>query len=334
MLRRILCFYACLALALVASLAPTRAQTGGPFILDGPAPAFAFDVNAAGRIAGSIAVPDGNAHAVLWRNPDAAPGELLLLPGTNWSRAFAVNARGQIAGQLQDRSVVPVAAFAAYWDGEGESPVALASGTLAVAINSAGQAAGNMRAGTSVHAAVWDDPWGDPQDLGTFGGASSGAADLNDGEQIVGMASYADGSQRAAFWPSASETPVDLGTLDGATPSAAAAINERGEIVGEAFFAAGSRRVALIWTDAGAAPISLMSLGGASSQAVGIDNRGRIVGQAQNAGGEMRAVLWPGALEPPIDLGPGFARAVNARGLVVGDSGGQAVAWAVTGRGP
>lgn len=52
--------------------------------------------------------------------------------------------------------------------------------------------------------------------------------------RVVDTASYADGSLRAALWPSAAEPPIDLGSLDGATRSSAAAINERGEIVGEA----------------------------------------------------------------------------------------------------
>jgi hypothetical protein len=84
----------------------------------------------------------------------------------------------------------------------------------------------------------------------------------------------------------------------------------------------------LFWAGAGAPPIALVSLGGSSSQAVGLDNRGRIVGQAQNAAGEMRACVWPSAFDPPIDLGPGFARAINPRGVVAGDAGGRAVVWA------
>lgn len=174
---------------------------------------------------------------------------------------------------------------------------------------------------------MWADFASEPVDLGTFGGASSSAADLNDAGQIVGTASYADGSQRAALWPSAGDPPVDLGSIDGATRSSALAINERGEIAGEAFFAGTNTRVALFWADAGAAPIPLASLGGASSLAVGLDNRGRIVGQSQNAAGEMRACVWQSASAQPIDLGPGFARAINPRGVVAGETGGQAAVW-------
>lgn len=181
-----------------------------------------------------------------------------------------------------------------------------------------------------MHAALWDAAAGEPRDLGTLGGASSGAADLNDAGQIVGTAAHATGAVRAAFWASAADPPLDLGTLDGAVRSAATAINERGEIVGDALFA--DRRVALFWASPNAGPIPLTSLGGSSSQAVGIDNRGRIVGQAQNAAGEFRACLWPTAWDAPIDLGPGFARAVTPRGIVVGDVGGQAAAWMLAGR--
>jgi hypothetical protein len=83
----------------------------------------------------------------------------------------------------------------------------------------------------------------------------------------------------------------------------------------------------LFWPSADAPPIQLASLGGASSQAVGLDNRGRIVGWAENAAGEMRACVWTSADEPPIDLGPGFARAINARGTIAGEVGAQAAIW-------
>jgi probable HAF family extracellular repeat protein len=308
----------------------THSQDLNPAVLSGSTPAGVFDLNAAGRLVGSVTpVGDSNARATFWRNVESAPLELLLLADTNWSRAFAVNARGQIVGQIQNSAVSPLQLFAAFWESASDPPVALTGGaTTAVAINGAGQIAGNIRAGTTVHAAMWTDSLSEPVDLGTFGGASSSAADLNDAGQVVGTASYGDGSQRAALWPSGGDPPIDLGTIVGASRSSAFAINERGEIVGEAFFASSNHRVALFWADAGAFPIQLASLGGASSQAVGLDNRGRIVGQAQNAAGEMRACLWPSAFEPPIDLGPGFARAINPRGVVAGELGGQAVVWA------
>jgi chitinase len=321
---------ACTILLCVSALAAhAQQQAFEPAILDGAAPAAAFDLTAAGRLVGSItSTSDGHARAVFWRTVGDPPLELELLSGTNWSRAFAVNARGQIVGQLQNRAVSPLELYAGYWESESDSPVALAGGaTTAVAINGAGQIAGNIRAGATVHAAVWADFASEPVDLGTFGGASSSAADLDDAGQVVGTASYADGSQRAAFWPSAGDPPIDLRSIDGATRSSALAINERGEIAGDAFFAGTNTRVALFWADAGAAPIPLASLGGASSQAVGLDNRGRIVGQAQNAAGEMRACVWPSASELPIDLGPGFARAINPRGVVAGEAGGRAAAW-------
>lgn len=231
------------------ALVIARAQAAAPVALDGPSPSAAFDVNAPGRIVGSVAGPLGNARAVLWRSADAPAFELLLLPGTNWSRAFGVNARGQIVGQLQDKNGLAPVTFAAYWGGEWESPVALASGTLAQAINSAGQIVGNMRAGSSLHAALWQDPISDPLDLGTFGGPSSSGAALNDAGQIVGTASFATGARRAAFWASASEAPVDLGTLPGATRSSAQAINESGEIVA----AMHSSRQASAWRSTGRA---------------------------------------------------------------------------------
>lgn len=313
-------------LAVVVALAAETHSQNGATTLDGSAPAAVFDLTAAGRLVGSI-TPADQAHAAFWRTADAAPLELPLLPGTNWGRAFGANARGEIVGLIQDRSVSPPVLYAAYWESEVALPIALAGGTSAVAINSVGQIVGNMSVGGSSHAALWNDAASPPIDLGTFGGTSSSAADLNDAGQIVGAARYADGAQRAAFWPSPGEPPIDLGIVAGATRSAATAINERGEIAGGAFFADTGRRVALFWPSAGADPIELPSLGGASSQAVGLDNRGRIVGQAQNAAGEMRACVWTSPFDPPIDLGPGFARAINARGIIAGEVEGNAAVW-------
>ena len=66
--------------------------------------------------------------------------------------------------------------------------------------------------------------------LGTLGGLSGEAEDINDVGQVVGAASPATGSTHAFLWTEATGM-TDLGTLGGSF-SAAFAINNQGQVVG------------------------------------------------------------------------------------------------------
>ena len=67
-------------------------------------------------------------------------------------------------------------------------------------------------------------------DLGTLGGATSAAVDINDDGQVIGIADTADGHSHAFLWDGKMH---DLGTLGGDT-SRAQAINRLGQVVGNA----------------------------------------------------------------------------------------------------
>src|SRR5215212_4391424 len=78
-------------------------------------------------------------------------------------------------------------------------------------------------------------------DLGTLGGASSYAYDINDSNQVVGYAKVATGADRAFLFKDANGNHladagemVNLGTLAGYSSSYAYAINNNGIIVGTA----------------------------------------------------------------------------------------------------
>ena len=67
-------------------------------------------------------------------------------------------------------------------------------------------------------------------DLGTLGGIRSGAGDLNDQGQIVGLSTVYSGAQHGFFWDG--DNMNDLGTPEGYLVSGATAVNAAGQIVG------------------------------------------------------------------------------------------------------
>jgi len=115
-------------------------------------------------------------------------------------------------------------------------------------------------------------------------------------------------------------TAVDLGTLGGAS-SSAAAINEAGVVVGTSAVASG-QSAAFLWTPTG----GMHDFGtGVSSSAVDINNAGQIVGNwVDPASNQMHAFLWTPA-HGTTDLGTlggatSSAAKINNAGEVVGSA--------------
>jgi probable HAF family extracellular repeat protein len=69
------------------------------------------------------------------------------------------------------------------------------------------------------------------RDLGTLGGTSSRAVDINEKGQVVGTSKNASGQERAFIWEQDTGM-VDIGTLGGEA-SRATSINNSGQVVGE-----------------------------------------------------------------------------------------------------
>ena len=171
--------------------------------------------------------------------------------------------------------------------------------------------------------------------MGTLGGNTSQAVDINAVGQVVGTSTLPNGESRAFLWEQGLIT--DLGTLGG-NFSEAAAINSAGQVVGTSQNASGLYHGFLwekgVMTDLGA-------LGeGAYSRAFGINSAGQVVGQsASDPGGERtNAVLWENGIITEILSSPNFccyiaARDINPAGQVVGSiqyQGGEppfAVLW-------
>src|SRR5205807_7723039 len=131
------------------------------------------------------------------------------------------------------------------------------------------------------HAFVIAEP-GTMIDLGTLGGATSIAHDVNENGAAVGLAETNTGEPRAFLW-TATDGMHDLGRLGPA--SIALGINNRTEVVG------GSGH-AFLWT-AGSGMVDLGTLGGRTSCANAINDAGCIVGVSQTGATDARGLPVP-----------------------------------------
>jgi probable HAF family extracellular repeat protein len=217
-----------------------------------PGTAFGLDINDAGVIAGYTQNGAGGIRAV------RAVGNTMVildtLPGTlvidGFTRAVAINNAGLIVGSA-----------ASVLGGGNQGP------TRPVLWNTANQI----------------------QDLGTLGGSTGIAFDINDAGQVIGTSTLAGDATTHFFLWSSGTGMLDLSVqLPDAT--SLLAINNAGQIAGT-FTTAGGESHAFLYTP-GSGIQDLGTLGGTSSAPTGLNNDGEVVGRSTTAGGATHAFLW------------------------------------------
>jgi probable HAF family extracellular repeat protein len=185
-------------------------------------------------------------------------------------------------------------------------------GSYALGINNNGDIVGqaSFAGATSATAAIWSN--GVVSNLGTLGGNTSSASDINDYGVVVGKSYTVANNLLQAFKWDSSNGMQALPTLS-ENGSGAAAINNAGQIVGSANNDLDQLRPVL-WDSTGIHVQSALS-----GVALGINKSGQIVGMTRNAGAD-HAMLWSNGEGQDLGTfggsGGSTAKAINDNGQV------------------
>ena len=250
----------------------------------------AVSVNARGAVVGVSELAGGGAHLVVWIHDTIHDLGTL---GAQSVVPSAIGANGQIVGQLFTGSLWTGFSWS---DGVLSLLPALPGGqSYADAVNPQGEIVGastvnDAQGNSTVSSVLWERD-GSVVDLGTLGMKAAlggpGASGINPGGQVVGASLTAEGFLHAFLWRNGVMT--DLGTLPGATLSAATAISAGGDIAG--YSSPGGWPHAVLWSAGTAVDLGTLP-GDTWSVAYGVNSHGQVVGLSANSTGRTLAVLW------------------------------------------
>lgn len=190
---------------------------------------IAFDINEHGQVAGDYTLADGQRRAFVWQGGtwvDVGDGE-------NNASAHGINDNGSVVGGAVSSTTQVEGAFV--WRRGALSRLPTLGGVSAAeAVNDWGLVVGHSKPPSSEqyppsHAVAWFN--GRIFDLGTLGGRHSGAEDVNERGQIVGVSEVSASSYQAFLYECG--RMKHLGSM-GSEYSAAHAINDFGQVVGYA----------------------------------------------------------------------------------------------------
>ena|GEM_PF-1271491 len=266
----------------------------------------AFGININASVAGYASNANNDLHAFIWSNATNTKTDIGTLPGGEFSAAFDINDANTVVGQseiapLKDRGFIWTQAAGM----QSITPFDPNGSSIAYGINNAGQVVGSATSVSGLIHGFFRAADGTMTDMGTLGGTTSTAFEVNEAGQAVGYsflpANSANAPSHGILW-TANTGLIDMGTLDGALHSIAYDINNAGQAVGWSESANGRR--AFIWTQATGmtdlntlvAPDSNWTL----QQARSINDRGQIAGFGINPDGKTHAfLLTPDNVAPP-----------------------------------
>jgi len=285
--------------ALVAPTVAVRTLTGATSVEvlpEGdtglPVRSDARGLNASGQVTGAQfgLTPFTEDFKPYRSTPGSVGAELAGCCGTQWGAD--INDAGVVAGTMHTGLLDGTRGFVATGTSMTALPIlpdADPEGSAgAVAINDPGEIVGYSPSATGRHAVLWSAA-GIVHDLGTLGGSTSEAIDVNASGLVIGKSLTAGGTATHFFIWSAETAMVDLNAQLGAITSVVE-INDAGQIIGT-YLTAGGASHAFLYTP-GSGLRDLGTLGGSMSAPTGLNDAGQVVGSSALADGSTHAFLW------------------------------------------